>query len=165
MGTVETAPVATKRDSFETVPHQYYLVETALQRASLRAELSVQDEFCFDSETTGLETQSAEIVCLSFAFRPHEAYCVLIPDDQAEAQKVLDEFREIFADERITKIGQNIKYDMLMLSNYGIEVKGRLYDTMLAHYLLQPDMKPNLDLLCETYLNYIKILFRVLVLQ
>ena len=157
MGTVETAPANSKRDSFETVPHQYYLVETALQRASLRAELSVQDEFCFDSETTGLETQSAEIVCLSFAFRPHEAYCVLIPDDQAEAQKVLDEFREIFADERITKIGQNIKYDMLMLSNYGIEVKGRLYDTMLAHYLLQPDMKHNLDLLCETYLNYIKI--------
>lgn len=157
MGTVETAPSATKRDSFETVPHQYYLVETPMQRASLRAELSVQDEFCFDSETTGLETQSAEIVCLSFAFRPHEAYCVLIPDDQAEAQKVLDEFREIFADERITKIGQNIKYDMLMLSNYGIEVKGRLYDTMLAHYLLQPDMKHNLDLLCETYLNYTKI--------
>ncbi len=157
MGTVETAPPTSKRDSFETVPHQYYLVETALQRASLRAELSVQDEFCFDSETTGLETQSAEIVCLSFAFRPHEAYCVLIPEDQAEAQQVMDEFREIFADERITKIGQNIKYDMLMLSNYGIEVKGRLYDTMLAHYLLQPDMKHNLDLLCETYLNYIKI--------
>lgn len=157
MGSVETTPAFQKRDTIETVPHQYYLVETALQRASLRAELSVQEEFCFDTETTGLETQSAEIVCLSFAFRPHEAYCVLIPDNQAEAQEVLDEFREVFADEKITKIGQNIKYDMLMLSNYGIEVKGRLYDTMLAHYLLQPDYKHNLDLLCEVYLNYTKI--------
>jgi len=157
MGTVETAPAAKNRESIETVPHQYYLVETALQRASLRAELSVQNEFCFDSETTGLDTQSAEIVCLSFAFRPHEAYCVTVPVNRAEAQKVIDEFREIFADENIIKIGQNIKYDMLMLSNYGIEVKGKLYDTMLAHYLIQPDLKHGLDYLCDIYLNYTKI--------
>lgn len=157
MGTVETAPVAKNRDTIESVPHQYYLVETALQRASLRAELSVQNEFCFDSETTGLDTHSAEIVCLSFAFRPHEAYCVTVPANRAEAQKVIDEFREIFADENITKIGQNIKYDMLMLSNYGIEVKGPLYDTMLAHYLIQPDLKHGLDYLCDIYLNYTKI--------
>ena len=157
MGTVETAPVAKNRDTIESVPHQYYLVETALQRASLRAELSVQNEFCFDSETTGLDTHSAEIVCLSFAFRPHEAYCVTVPANRAEAQKVIDEFREIFANENITKIGQNIKYDMLMLSNYGIEVKGPLYDTMLAHYLIQPDLKHGLDYLCDIYLNYTKI--------
>lgn len=157
MGTVETAPVAKNRDTIETVPHQYYLVETALQRASLRAELSVQNEFCFDSETTGLDTHSAEIVCLSFAFRPHEAYCVTVPANRAEAQKVIEEFREIFADENITKIGQNIKYDMLMLSNYDIEVKGPLYDTMLAHYLIQPDLKHGLDYLCDVYLNYTKI--------
>lgn len=157
MGTVETAPPAKNRETIDTVPHQYYLVETALQRASLRAELSVQNEFCFDSETTGLDTQSAEIVCLSFAFRPHEAYCVTVPANRAEAQKVIDEFREIFADENITKIGQNIKYDMLMLSNYGIEVKGKLYDTMLAHYLIQPDLKHGLDYLCDIYLNYTKI--------
>jgi len=157
MGTVETAPAAKNRDTIDTVPHQYYLVETALQRASLRAELSVQNEFCFDSETTGLDTHSAEIVCLSFAFRPHEAYCVTVPANRAEAQKVIDEFREIFADENITKIGQNIKYDMLMLSNYGIEVKGKLYDTMLAHYLIQPDLKHGLDYLCDIYMNYTKI--------
>ncbi|MGE0018372.1 MAG: DNA polymerase I [Draconibacterium sp.] len=156
-GTVETVTVTKTRDTIETVPHQYYLVETALQRASLRAELSVQSEFCFDSETTGLDTHSAEIVCLSFAFRPHEAYCVTVPVNRAEAQKVIDEFREIFADENITKIGQNIKYDMLMLSNYGIEVKGPLYDTMLAHYLIQPDLKHGLDYLCDIYLNYTKI--------
>lgn len=144
-------------NSIETVPHQYYLVETEMQRASLRAELSVQEEFCFDTETTGLNTHSSEIVCLSFSFRKHEAFCVTLPAKHDEAQKVIEEFRTIFADENIAKIGQNMKYDMLMLSNYGIEVKGKLYDTMLAHYLIQPEIKHNLDFLCEIYLNYKKI--------
>jgi DNA polymerase-1 len=157
MGSPEMEPIGKKMETIETVPHQYYLIENELQRASLRAELSVQDEFCFDTETTGLDTQSADIVCLSFAFRSHEAYCVIVPARRDEAQKVIEEFREIFADENITKIGQNIKYDMLMLSNYGIEVKGRLYDTMLAHYLIQPDLKHGLDYLCDIYLNYKKI--------
>ena len=156
----DPAPVETvtkKQNTIDTVPHQYYWVETAMQRASLRAELSVQEEFCFDTETTGLDTHSAEIVCLSFAFRKHEAFCVPLPAKRSEAQKVLDEFREIFADENVVKIGQNIKYDILMLSNYGIEVKGKLFDTMLAHYLIQPELKHNLDYLCEIYLNYEKI--------
>jgi DNA polymerase-1 len=156
----EAAPVETvaqKRNTIHTVPHQYYLVENEMQRASLRAELSVQQEFCFDTETTGLDTHSAEIVCMSFSFRKHEAFCVIIPSKREEAQKVMDEFREVFADENIVKIGQNIKYDMLMLSNYGIEVKGPLFDTMLAHYLIQPEIKHNLDYLCEIYLNYEKI--------
>jgi DNA polymerase-1 len=157
MGSPEMETIGKKMETIETVPHQYYLVENEIQRASLRAELSVQEEFCFDTETTGLETQSSDIVCISFAFRSHEAYCVTVPKNQQEAQKVIEEFREIFADENITKIGQNIKFDMLMLSNYGIEVKGKLYDTMLAHYLIQPDLKHNLDFLCDIYLNYKKI--------
>ncbi len=157
-----TAPATTPEEpksinTIETIPHQYYLVENEMQRASLRAELSVQEEFCFDTETTGLDTQSAELVCMSFAFREHEAFCVTLPTNRSEAQKVMDEFREVFADENITKIAQNIKFDMMMLSNYGIEVKGRLYDTMLAHYLIQPEVKHNLDFLCEIYLNYEKI--------
>ncbi|HKL33925.1 MAG TPA: DNA polymerase I, partial [Tangfeifania sp.] len=85
------------------------------------------------------------------------AFCVTLPTKKEEAQKVLDEFRDIFADENILKIAQNIKYDMLMLSNYGIEVKGKLYDTMLAHYLIQPEQKHNLDYLCDIYLNYEKV--------
>ena len=157
MGSPEMEPIGKKMETIETVPHQYYLVENEIQRASLRAELSVQEEFCFDTETTGLETQSSDIVCISFAFRNHEAYCVTVPKNQQEAQKVIEEFREIFADENIAKIGQNIKFDMLMLSNYGIEVKGKLYDTMLAHYLIQPDLKHNLNFLCDIYLNYKKI--------
>lgn len=154
---VEAPVVQKQKNTIDSIPHQYYLVENEMQRASLRAELSVQDEFCFDTETTGLETQSAEIVCMSFSFRKHEAYCVLIPSKPDEARKVMEEFREVFADTNTTKIGQNIKYDMLMLSNYGIEVRGRLYDTMLAHYLVQPELKHNLDYLCDIYLDYTKI--------
>ncbi|PIF05412.1 MAG: DNA polymerase I [Draconibacterium sp.] len=154
-GPTETATKTV--NTIQTIPHQYYLVENEMQRASLRAELAVQKAFCFDTETTGLDTISAELVCFSFTFRNHEAYCVTIPADQDEARKVVEEFRIIFEDENIEKIGQNIKYDMLMLKNYGIEVKGKLYDTMLAHYLIQPDLKHNLDFLCETYLNYQKI--------
>lgn len=157
-GEVEAAqPANTKRENIETIPHQYYLVENEMQRASLRAELSITEAFCFDTETTGLDTHSSEIVCMSFAFRKHEAYCVLLPKKREEAQQVLNEFREVFADENIMKIGQNLKYDMLMLGNYGIEVKGKLYDTMLAHYLIQPEQKHNLDHLCEIYLNYEKV--------
>ena len=94
---------------------------------------------------------------MSFSFRKHEAFCVTLPKKREEAQKILDEFKTVFADENISKIGQNIKFYMLILNNYGIKVKGKLYDTMLAHYLIQPDMKHNLDLLCEQYLNYKKI--------
>ncbi|MBT6763081.1 MAG: DNA polymerase I, partial [Prolixibacteraceae bacterium] len=146
-----------KLDTIETIPHQYYLIENEMQRASLRAELSVQDEFCFDTETTGLNTHTSEIVCISFSFRKHEAFCVTLPKNRDEAQKIMNEFREVFADDRTVKIGQNIKFDILMLSNYGIEVKGKLYDTMLAHYLIQPDLKHSLDLLCLHYLNYKKV--------
>ncbi|MDO8928215.1 MAG: DNA polymerase I [Bacteroidota bacterium] len=153
---IKTAEV-TNLNTFSTVPHQYYLIETAEQRASLRAELSVQKEFCFDTETTGLDTMTAELVCMSFAFRSHEAYCVTLPADRRKATEIVQEFRLVFGDENITKIGQNIKYDLSMLLNYGVELKGPLFDTMIAHYLIQPDLRHNLDYLCEQYLNYQKI--------
>lgn len=153
----EKTPEAKNRDTISSVPHQYYLVETAEQRASLRAELSVQKEFCFDTETTGLDTLSSELVCMSFAFRSHEAYCVLLPADRQKATEIVQEFRLVFGDENITKIGQNIKYDLSILLNYGLEIRGPLFDTMIAHYLVQPDMRHNLDYLCELYLNYEKI--------
>lgn len=153
-----TAP--TRRDDLahiESTPHEYYLVENAMQRASLRAELSVQEEFCFDTETTGLDTNTAELVCLSFSFRKGEAYCVTLPENREEALRVVQEFRLVFGDENIRKVGQNIKYDILMLKQYGVEVKGPLYDTMIAHYLIQPELRHNLDYLCETYLGYQKV--------
>ncbi|HZL11095.1 MAG TPA: DNA polymerase I [Prolixibacteraceae bacterium] len=157
--TVETTnPVETTiLDSISTVPHQYYLIETAEQRASLRAELSVQKEFCFDTETTGLDTQMAELVCMSFSFRSHEAYCVTLPADRLQATRIVQEFQLIFGDEKILKIGQNIKYDLSILKNYGLDIKGPLFDTMIAHYLIQPETRHNLDYLCEQYLNFEKV--------
>ena len=157
-GSEGTEPVRRKDlANIENTPHNYYLVENAMQRASLRAELSVQEEFCFDTETTGLDTHSAELVCLSFAFKKGEAYCVTLPKKRDEALKIVQEFRLIFEDENIRKIGQNIKYDILMLKHYDVEVKGEVYDTMIAHYLIQPELRHNLDYLCETYLGYQKV--------
>lgn len=154
----EIKPVEiTSLDTFSTVPHQYYLIETPEQRASLRAELSVQKEFCFDTETTGLDTMTAELVCISFAFRSHEAYCVTVPANRQKATEIVREFQLVFGDEKILKIGQNIKYDLSILKNYGLEIKGPLFDTMIAHYLIQPETRHNLDFLCEQYLNYQKI--------
>jgi DNA polymerase I len=150
-------PESKSLNTIGTIPHQYYLIETAEQRASLRAELSVQKEFCFDTETTGLDTLTSELVCMSFAFRSHEAYCVTLPADRKKATEIVQEFRLIFGDENITKIGQNIKYDLSMLLNYGLRIKGPLFDTMMAHYLIQPEMRHNLDYLCELYLGYEKI--------
>lgn len=153
----EKTVVPQNLESFETTPHQYYLIETAEQRASLRAELSVQKEFCFDTETTGLDTMTAELVCMSFSYRSHEAYCVTVPADRKKAEELVHEFRFVFGDENIVKIGQNIKYDLSILKNYGLEIRGPLFDTMIAHYLIQPEMRHNLDDLCEQYLNYQKI--------
>ncbi len=154
----EIIPAASaKLDSIHTIPHQYYLIETAEQRASLRAELSVQKEFCFDTETTGLDTMTAELVCISFAFRSHEAYCVKLPANRQKATEIVQEFQLVFGDKKILKIGQNIKFDLSILKNYGLEIGGPLFDTMIAHYLIQPDMRHNLDYLCEQYLNFQKI--------
>ncbi len=151
-------PVEAKNlDTIDTIPHQYYLIETADQRASLRAELSVQKEFCFDTETTGLDTITSELVCMSFSYRPHEAYCVTLPANREEATAIVQEFRFVFGDEKILKVGQNIKYDLSILKNYGLKIHGPLFDTMIAHYLIQPETKHNLDDLCEQYLNFKKI--------
>jgi len=151
-------PVETKNlDTIDTIPHQYYLIETAEQRASLRAELSVQKEFCFDTETTGLDTITSELICMSFSYRPHEAYCVTLPTNREKATAIVQEFRFVFGDDKILKIGQNIKYDLSILKNYGLEIREPLFDTMIAHYLIQPETKHNLDDLCEQYLNFKKI--------
>ena len=155
---LEVKPVVpTTLESFSTVPHQYYLIETPQQRASLRTELSVQKEFCFDTETTGLDTMTAELVCMSFSFRSHEAYCVTLPADRGKATEIVHEFSLVFGDEKILKIGQNIKYDLSILKNYGLKIRGPLFDTMIAHYLIQPELRHNLDYLCEQYLNFQKI--------
>ena len=140
--------------TIDTTPHTYHLVEKAADRKALIDLLSKQKSFCFDTETTGLDPNDSELIGMSFAFKPGEAWFVYLPDNYAECQAVVDEFKPLLADEGIEKIGQNLKFDIAILKWYGVEVKGKLFDTMLAHYLLEPDMRHNMDFLAETYLEY-----------
>jgi DNA polymerase I len=140
--------------TIQTTPHTYYLVDTAEKRADLVRKLKVQKSFCFDTETTGLDPNTSELVGMSFAFKPFEAYYIPVPDNYNEALKIVHEFRPVLEDESIGKSGQNMKFDISILKWYEVEVRGKFFDTMLAHYLLQPDMRHNMDVLAETYLNY-----------
>lgn len=149
----ETNSSATK-DTIYTKLHEYHLMDTPELRASLIHYLSVQDEFCFDTETTSVDAVDAEIVGLSFAYLAGEAFYVPVPENQIEAQQILEEFRQVFENEAITKIGQNIKYDLMILKNYKIELKGKLFDTMLAHYIIEPEQRHGMDYLANAYLNY-----------
>ncbi len=135
-------------------PHQYHFIDTPEKAKSLAATLSKQKDFCFDTETTGLDPNTAELVGMSFCFKPHEAYYIPISETYNEAVKTVAIFKEIFENEAIAKTGQNIKFDISMLQWYDVQVKGRLFDTMIAHYLLEPDQRHNMDYLSEKYLNY-----------
>lgn len=137
-----------------TTPHQYRMVQTDEEMSDLSATLCAQKSVCFDTETTGIDPLSSELVGLSFAFREGEAYYVPVSADRDEAQKQVEIFRPFFENEEIEKIGQNIKYDILELRNYGIVVKGKLFDTMIAHYLLNPETGHGMDFMAETYLQY-----------
>lgn len=145
------------KDSAKTMPHDYKLVETEADIQALAELLSKENQFVFDTETTNIDVYSAELVGLSFAIKAHEAWYLPMPADRDECQKRLELLRPLFEDESIMKIGQNLKYDISMLAQYGIKVKGRLFDTMLAHYLLEPEQRHNMDYLAEAYLDYITI--------
>ncbi len=140
--------------SIADIPHHYYLVDNDMAIASLCAELSVQERFCFDTETTSIHALEAELVGMSFAWQPHEAYYVPVPANREEALALVEKFRAVFEASNTVKIAQNLKYDMLVLKNYGIAVKGPYFDTMVAHHLLYPGQKSNMDFMAETYLNY-----------
>ncbi|PSL00510.1 DNA polymerase I [Cecembia rubra] len=147
-------PEPVLHDSILTTAHDYHKVEGEEGIKELIQYLELQDEFCFDTETTSLNPNEAEMVGLSFAYVPGEAFYVPFPSDQEKAKKQLELFRDVFENEAITKIGQNVKYDMLVLMNYGLKVRGKLYDTMLAHYLIEPEGKHSMDWLAQQYLNY-----------
>jgi len=142
------------KDTILNKVHEYHLMDTPTLRKSLIQYLNNQDEFCFDTETTSIDTIEAEIVGLSFAFYAGEAFYIPIPSEQAEAQSIMNEFKEVFENESIRKIGQNIKYDLMVLKNYGIVLKGRMFDTMLAHYIIEPEQRHGMDYLANVYLNY-----------
>lgn len=145
------------------VPHTYHLVDTKEKRTALISELQKQKVICFDTETTGLDAHNVELVGMSFAFKPAEAYYIPVPENFKEAQDVVNEFKPLFENEGITKTGQNIKYDLSVLKWYGVEIKGKLFDTMIAHFLLQPDMRHNMNVLAETYLNYSPVSIETLI--
>jgi DNA polymerase-1 len=134
--------------------HFYQHINTPLSRKLLLKKLQQQPSVCFDTETTGLKALEVELIGISFSWETGKGYYVSFPDDQSETLAVLEEFRSFFENKSIEKIGHNLKYDIKVLSNYGMPVKGPLFDTMIAHYLINPDMRHGMDILAETYLNY-----------
>ena len=140
--------------TLDTTEHLYQIIQGELGVKLFIQNLMSQTTVCFDSETTGIDTLHAELVGLSFSYEKGKAFYVPFPENQEEAQILADKFKPFFENEAIEKIGQNIKYDLKILSNYNIQVKGRLFDTMIAHYLINPDMRHNMDVLSETYLKY-----------
>lgn len=138
----------------ETLNYNYQLVDSEEKKADLLQKLLTTDFFSLDTETTGTDPITAELVGMSFSTTENEAFYVPVPAERSEAQKIVDEFRPALEKEGVMKIGQNIKYDMLVLGNYGAEVRGPLFDTMVAHYVLQPELRHNMDYLAEIYLHY-----------
>ena len=147
-------PPATAAKNIDNVPHEYHLADTPEKRAELISLLLKQQTICFDTETTGTDANYCELVGLSFAVKPGEAWYVPVPENQDEAKSIATEFKPVLEHEGISKIGQNIKFDILILKWYGIEVKGALFDTMMAHYVIDPDTRHGMDILSENYLGY-----------
>jgi DNA polymerase-1 len=141
-------------DTIHSNAHNYHKIKGKAAIQELVEYLLLQKEICFDTETTSLDAMNAELVGLSFSYVEGEAYYIPLEADQNEAKEVLELLRPVFENESILKIGQNIKYDLLVLKNYGIEVKGTLYDTLLAHYLIEPEGKHGMDWLAQQYLQY-----------
>ncbi|WP_455659980.1 DNA polymerase I [Phocaeicola faecalis] len=138
----------------ENLKYDYQLVDTEEKRVDLIQKLLTKETFSLDTETTGTDPITAKLVGMSFSYAENQAFYVPIPAEQEEAQKIVNEFRPVFEKAGALKVGQNIKYDMLVLSNYGVEVCGPLFDTMVAHYVLQPELRHNMDYLAEIYLHY-----------
>lgn len=145
------------------VPHDYKLVKDLEAINQLVDKLHAHAEICFDTETTGLDANGCEIVGMSFSVVKGEAYYVPCPDDRVETIKVLQAFAPLFQDEKITWIGQNIKFDLLVLKNYGFEFAGKIFDTMLAHFVIEPEGKRSMDALSEKYLEYAPISIETLI--
>jgi DNA polymerase-1 len=143
-----------KERTIRDVPHEYITVTTAAERAALIAELSSQASFCFDTETTGLDPRTALPLGIAFCYQPHRAFYVVCPPDLPDALQVLEEFRALFENESIAKVGHNLKYDITLLKWRGFTVRGELFDTMLAHSMKEPEMRHGLDYLSKLYLGY-----------
>ncbi|MDB4727457.1 DNA polymerase I [Saprospiraceae bacterium] len=140
--------------NIENTKHEYLLMDTPEKRVALIEILSKEKGFCFDTETTGIDANQAELVGMSFSIEAHGGWYVPVPADQEAAKAIVHEFKPLFENVNIEKYAQNIKYDGLMMKWYGVELKGKFFDTMIAHYLLEPGLRHNMDYLSETYLKY-----------
>lgn len=159
---VARAASATLAHSY-TTPHQYHLVDTPALRKRLISYLELQDTLCLDTETTSLDPHQALLIGIAWAYYPGEAYYVPVPEDYAQAQSIVHEFKEILESPTICKVGQNLKYDSLILQRYGVEVAPPIFDTMLAHYLLAPDRPHHINAMAEEYLHYTPLAIEALI--
>lgn len=150
-------PEQEEKRNIEKVVHQYHLIESESEITRLARFLSLQKEFCFDTETDNLNPVEANLLGLSFSYQVGEAYYVPVPKENEGIKKVLACFQAVFEDESIIKIAQNAKYDLQVLQNYDVQVKGTVFDTMIAHYLIDPDTRHGMDVMAENYLNYTPI--------
>jgi len=153
----EAPPVSANLKTIVDVSHTYHTLTTREQRAEFASTLLASKQFCFDTETTGLDPKRARLVGLSFSLVPHTAYYVPLPQDPKQAEKLLEQFRPVFESEHIEKIGHNLKFDLSVLKWHGISVCGKLFDTMVAHSLVEPDMRHGMDYLSEVCLGYTPI--------
>lgn len=151
---VSSTTAAAGANNIHNTPHEYILLDHIEAVKAFAEELKTQTVFCFDTEATGLEALTADIVGLSFCYEKAKAYYIPTPQDRSGALEILNILKPIFENESIKKVGQNLKYDILLLSKYDIHVRGQIFDTMLAHYLIDPDTRHGMDILAETYLNY-----------
>ena len=155
--TTESIQDYSSRKTIKDVSHFYQSVAPGMGLKLFLQNLMKQTSVCFDTETTGLDPLTAELVGIAFSWESQKGYYIPFPEDKNEAQKIIEALRPFFENEAIEKIGQNLKYDIKVLDKYQVTVKGKCFDTMLAHYLINPDMRHNMDVLAETYLNYTPI--------
>ena len=153
-GNLSTISPQPTYESLQDIDHQYFLIGNLNDAKELCRNLLTFSVVSFDTETTNIEAMSAELVGMSFAIEGNRAWYVAVPSNTAEAQQYVDAFRPFFENEAQIKVGQNLKYDLTVLSHYGVEVKGELFDTMLAHYVVEPEQRHNMDYLAETLLHY-----------
>ena len=151
-GTVE--PEFSNYETLKSTPHEYQLIDNEEEMKKLTDFFLTKDFLTLDTETTSTNAIDAELVGLSFSVEEHKAFYVPVPVDHEEALKVVEIFRPVYENEKILKVGQNLKYDLEVLRNYGIELKGKMWDTMIAHYLIQPELHHNMDYMAEIYLHY-----------
>jgi DNA polymerase-1 len=149
--------------TLDSIAHSYTFVNDPNKLESLLAELRKQSSFCFDTETTDINERKAELVGIAFSWNKGAAYYVPFPVERTAANELIEKFRDVFQNDNMEKVAQNIKYDMVVLSNYGITLRGPLFDTMLAHYLLHPELRHGMDYLSETYLNYTPVKIETLI--